>query len=244
MFLFDRDGYAILQNSKILNNVRFTNERNLFWDYAKGVSWIDPGLALTPGGWAVGYDYLYVLCRALETIKPNRILEAGLGQSSKLILSYYRNHLCQYDIIEQSREWYDFFRIENDIPQGVNVHIRPMRTVYDQRYNTEINSYSEIETIVGNNKFSLISIDGPWGCEGCSRGDLLPYIPECLDDNFVIMLDDYDRAGEKEMIRLLELKMQDANMKFLKKIYGEKKQFCLITSLNNPYLCSLYSTGD
>ena len=234
----------MLQNTKILNNVRFANERNLFWDYAKGIRWMDPQLALTPGGWAVGYDYLYVLCRALEIVKPDHILEAGLGQSSKIILNYYKAHSCRYDIIEQSQEWHDFFKKENDIPQGVNVHIRPLCTAYNKFYDAEINSYSEVETIVGNNKFSLISIDGPWGCEGLSRGDLLPYLPECLADNFVIMLDDYNRAGEKEMIRLLEARMRDAQVSFLKKVYGSKKQFCLITSPNNSFLCSLYGVTD
>ncbi len=240
-FLFNHMNYIIWKSSKILDNVRFTNERNLFWDLAKGISWINPKMSLSPGGMAVGYDYLYVLCRILQILQPKSILEIGLGQSSKLLLNYYNNHSCTYDIIEQSKDWYEFFQVENDVPSGVNVHIRPMITKYSDIYNSEINCFSEIETIVRNKKFSLISIDGPWGSDGVSRTDLLPYIPDCLENNFVILLDDYNRIGEKEMVRLLEDNMIENNIKFLKKVYGNKKQFCLITSSNNPFLCSLYS---
>lgn len=243
-FLFDRTNYMIWQNSKILNNVRFANERNLFWDLARGIDWIDSKLALSAGGMAVGWDYLYVMCRSLDIVKPENILEIGLGQSSKLFLNYHHHHSCKYDIIEQSKEWYEFFQTENNVPPEVNVHIRPLLKKWDETYSEELHCFSEVESIVKDKKFSFISIDGPFGCDGCSRSDLLPYIPECLADNFVIMLDDYERAGEKEMIRLLEINLRKADVQFLKKVYGTKKQFCLITSANNPFLCSLYDSID
>lgn len=243
-FLFSCVDYTIWQNAKILNNIRFSNERNLFWDYAKGVNWISSQLSLSPGGMAVGYDYLYVLCRTLEIIRPQNILELGLGQSSKIFLSYYNSHSSEYSIIEQSNEWYDFFKSENDIASGVNVHIRPLVTSYDKNYDKEINCFSEIGTIVRNKKFSFISIDGPWGSDGISRCDLLPYIPECLDDNFLIIIDDYNRPGEKEMVRCLEERLKKHNIEFLKRIYGSRKQFCIITSSNNLFLCSLYDIVD
>ena len=42
----------------------------------------------SPGRWAVGYPYLYVMYRVLNETRPKRILELGLGQSTRMIAQY------------------------------------------------------------------------------------------------------------------------------------------------------------
>ena len=44
---------------------------------------------------------------------PTHILEMGLGQSSKVIMSYQRHSGCSYKIIEQDEAWYNLFKKEN-----------------------------------------------------------------------------------------------------------------------------------
>lgn len=44
--------------------------------------------SVSPGRWAVGYNYLYILYRILNDVKPTNILELGLGQSTKLMAQY------------------------------------------------------------------------------------------------------------------------------------------------------------
>ena len=47
--------------------------------------------SFSPGRWAVGYQFLYVMYRILNEIKPERILELGLGQSTRM-LSMLQKH--------------------------------------------------------------------------------------------------------------------------------------------------------
>jgi hypothetical protein len=55
------------------------------------------------------------------------------------------------------------------------------------------------ESVVIGKKFDLFSIDGPWGSDEYSRIDMIRYIPEILCEDFVIMVDDYERLGEKDI---------------------------------------------
>lgn len=54
------------------------------------------------------------------------------------------------------------------------------------------------------------------------------------------MLDDYEREGEKNMIYELENILKKRNFKYHKKVYGKYRQFCLLTSEKNKFLCSLF----
>ena len=63
------------------------------WDDSKrGMKWIEDLPSISPGRWAVGYNYIYVLTRILNEMKPDRILDLGLGISSTIIslLKRYR----------------------------------------------------------------------------------------------------------------------------------------------------------
>ena len=44
--------------------------------------------SFSPGRWAVDYALLYTLYRTLTAMKPTKIIEFGLGQSSKMIHQY------------------------------------------------------------------------------------------------------------------------------------------------------------
>ena len=41
--------------------------------------------SFSPGGWAADYGLLYTLYRVLNGMRPQNVLEFGLGQSSKMI---------------------------------------------------------------------------------------------------------------------------------------------------------------
>lgn len=238
--VFDIPKIIAYQNSKILAQTKHNIARNRFYDISRGVIWMR-NLSLTAGGWAVGYDYMYVMLRVLQSKKPNTILELGLGQSSKILARYqdYRN--CLYDIVEQDEMWYQFFETEFKFSNNVQVYIRPIKQVYNATYGADVNSYTDFHTVVYGKKYDFISIDGPWGSEKISRTDILPYIPHCLEDSFCIMMDDYERLGEYNMIIELENILKKNDIKYYKAIYGEEdKKICLITSQDNPFLCTLY----
>lgn len=68
--------------------------------------------------------------------------------------------------------------------------------------------YKYFDRIVENRKFDFISIDGQYDIEepdGISRVDILKILPPCLMEQFCIVIDDYDRFGEKGMYVLVSL---------------------------------------
>ena len=44
--------------------------------------------SFSPGRWAAGYPFLYALYRVLDEARPKRILELGLGQTTRMIGQY------------------------------------------------------------------------------------------------------------------------------------------------------------
>lgn len=57
---------------------------NIFNNTISNSPWLKDK-SFSPGRWGVGYAYLYVMYRVLNEIRPRRILELGLGQSTRMI---------------------------------------------------------------------------------------------------------------------------------------------------------------
>jgi hypothetical protein len=76
-----------LMNSMLLKDLEWAN---IYRDSIRGKEWLEK-LPLNVGRAAVNYNFFYVLNRILNDYKPNRILEFGLGESSKFISTYILN---------------------------------------------------------------------------------------------------------------------------------------------------------
>jgi hypothetical protein len=241
-FLFNLSHVSIYQNGNIEKAVNTVRERNRFCDIRRGAAWIDEKLSVTgDGAWAVSYDYLSVLCRVLQIMTPEHILEMGLGQSSKMIMSYQRHSGCSYKVIEQDVEWYNLFKKENkSLCDQAQVFVKPVKQVYHETYGVNVTVYGDISDVIADEAYDVIFIDGPWGSDGISRVDILPYIPRHLKKSWCIIVDDYGRDGEKNMIYELEHILKNSGIHYLRKVYGKYHQFCLLTSEDNRFLCSLF----
>ena len=96
-------------------DVLFLQTKEIEWahnyhDSIRGISFIET-LNLNIGRWAGNYAFFYVLNRILNDYKPKKIIEFGLGESSKFISKYIEFSLkdTKHTIIEQSEEWKDAF---------------------------------------------------------------------------------------------------------------------------------------
>lgn len=185
---------------------------NIFHDTIRNSEWLDIPLSLSSG--AICYNFAYILYRILDDIKPKTILEMGLGQSTKIINEYAKHFDgVHHNIVEHDQNWVDFFKKSTDMSEMVNFHLLKN---YKKKYNgTELNAYKGFKNEFKNNKFDFICIDGPvgYGLE-YSRMDILDILPDCLNKQFVILLDDCERIGEKRTIELLEKKLRDNNIGF------------------------------
>lgn len=197
--------------------------------------------SFAPGRWAVGYGFLYVMYRVLNEMHPKHILELGLGQTTKLISQYIAaTSDAKHYVVEGDPNWIEFFC--NTLELAENTEIVCL--------NYEMVSYKEAEKVrvfggfkekFEREKFDFISIDAPWGgdMKQYSRIDILDLLPDCIDENFVIMIDDCERSGERNTVEEIERRLQESGILYKIGRYYGKRDFILITAEHMRFLTSM-----
>ena len=134
---------------------------------------------------------------------PRRILELGLGQSTKLTGQYARYFGAAHVVVEHDREWVEFFCPGwKKLSQQTRIYISPLEeTEFNgQRYY----AYRDFGRIMKEmeSPCDLVLVDGPFGGRSeRSRRDIIAYLPQLLSKDFVIMVDDCDRKGEQNLLQ-------------------------------------------
>lgn len=187
---------------------------SVFNDTIRESEWLDKkDFSLIKG--AANYSLAYLLYRILNEACPKNILELGLGQSSK-ITSQYANYFddSKLTIIEGDQVWIDKF--SQNIALGDNVDIIHRDVELFEFEGSENLRFKNILDAIGDDKFDFIIIDAPQGfAEGYifyeySRSNIWELIPDNLADDFIIVIDDYERSGEQHTVERLE-KLLDEN---------------------------------
>lgn len=201
---------------------------------------------ISPGRMAVGYNFLYLLYRALDDFRPMNILELGLGQSTRLTSQYAANLLAQHVVVEHDQKWKEFFLEKlGALAKGLHVWEAKLITkkdINDQEYYAydSENFAGAIQSIGG--KCDLILVDAPFGGKAPkAKCDILPYLPEILAENFAILIDDCGREGEQNTVREIKRILSKNNIKFASSLYysdGEK-HVCVIASKGWDFLASV-----
>ena len=200
-----------LQEWRNLANRQFKelNFADLLHDTINESEWLhDKSFSLH--GWAANYSFIYMLYRILDNAKPQNILEMGMGQTSRLTSQYaaYCNPNATLDIIENDAGWIATYQPQLAQSEHTKVHHRDLEFfTYDK---VECRKYKDLSEIVGNTKYDLIIIDGPWGAEqNLPRSNILDLIKNHnLADDFIMIFDDAERKGEHntsaQAIKLLQ----------------------------------------
>ena len=206
-----------------------------FHDFLASISWTNiKSLKLKPGRWAVGYNFMFVALRILDTYEPNSFLEFGLGESSKLFEEYIKNYKkdAKHVIVEHDKEWVEAFQKKYELSKNATIHWIEL----DANERTGRFKYRKdrLKQCIKDQKFEMIVIDGPWGSERFgmkSRDDIVEFIPQCLEKDFIIILDDYDRMGEKRTVREIVKKLERHGIGYcVGKYEGECDVFIIASS--------------
>ena len=211
---------------------------NYFHDTIKHSDWFDEPLSLGAG--AIGYNFAYILYRTIDAIKPTSILELGLGQSTKIIGSYAKHFKgVEHHVVEHDPEWIHFFERNYTISPATTIHLLEN---YKRTFNkTKLNAYKDFGKEFASQKFDLIAIDGPIGSkQEYSRMDIIELLPECLNKQFVIILDDCNRIGEQRTIKLIEEKLHKSNIGYRSSYhYKGMTDVYVCTSKDLEFLCHI-----
>jgi hypothetical protein len=208
-----------------------------FHDSIRGIEFIEK-LNLNIGRWAGNYAFFYILNRILNEYKPKNILELGLGESSKFISTYLDCMLkdSTHTIIEQSLEWQQYFCGRFKLSK--RSHVLTYELVQKNVKEFKVNSYANLDAIV-DEKYDLYVVDGPFGSANYSRYDIISLVQNLnKDDEFIILLDDYNRKGEQETFNELLTLFKNKSISVFHKIYVGKKSVAVLTTKKYNYATS------
>ena len=208
---------------------------------SKHSAWLQD-TSFSPGRWAVGFPFLYATYRILDEMKPQSILELGLGQSTKMIgqyASYFSS--VSHQVVEHDEQWINFWKASNNSIDSTIVHKLDLTFMHRDGISHQIRCYSNFKSTFDNQQFDFISIDAPFGYDmpEIARIDILDLIPNCLKDSFAIIVDDCNRTGEQKMVDALESILKKADIQYAKGLYQGEKITTVIASRNNAFLCTM-----
>lgn len=215
---------------------------HVFHDTIKGSAWLSPDTPFSPGRGAMGYPALYVLYRVLNEMRPKSILELGLGQSTRMISQYgLWKKECQHIVAEHDPQCIAFFKRSFPIPESTVITNLPLleETVTLNSEICKVTVYAGFVERFQNIKFDFICVDGPCGSDSVSRIDIIKLLPQCLEETFVILLDDFNRQGEKNTAKVICGILQNNGIKHALGSYYGQVGVGVIVSENLKFLCSL-----
>lgn len=212
---------------------------NVFHDTTNGSDWLTDKV-FWPGRAALGYQAMYVAYRILNEMRPKHILELGLGQSTKLISQYVRAETgVTHTVVENNEEWIEFFTNAYTPPRTTEIVKLDWKIIpYKEG---EVRIFDGFERCFKDKKFDFILIDAPLGTDmkQHSRVDVLGIIPECLDDNFAILIDDTDRLGEQNTVAEIHRKLDENGIPCREGWYNGLKNSTVICSADLGFLTTL-----
>lgn len=191
---------------------------------------------------AANYSFIYLLYRVLNEIKPKNILEFGLGQTTRLTIqyaNYFKDTTLQ--VIEDNQNWIDTFLENYNVNNNVSI---AQCDLEEFEYNNSKNlRYKNLDNIIKNKKFDLIIIDGPRGWLQMSpltfqeypRSNIWDLISKNLKEDFVIILDDYDRIGEQNTSKITLDLLSDHNKQVYSQEFNGLKNQLLLCSEKNRF---------
>lgn len=228
---------------KSTEGMRYASEAvwaEVFNNAISGSAWLK-NTAFSPGRWAVGYPELYVMYRVLNEARPKRILELGLGQSTRMIAQYAAVHKdVEHTVVENDAEWIEFFK--NDFALSECTKIVQLETeMLPYKDADAVRVFKGFREAFAGQKFDFIFIDAPLASDMTqyARIDVLGLLPECLSEDFVIMLDDAERSGEIHTTAEMEKCLQENAVSYKKGRYCGKKDTILISAEHMSFLTSM-----
>jgi len=200
---------------------------HIFHDTIRGIPTLRD-LTFSPGGVAANYSFLYALVRILRDARPDSLLEFGLGQSSLIAAKMMKGQAypSTHCIVEDNPAWTDEFRRLYSIDAEI---ITPASTFCNVgRHRIEV---FELPSPVSDKNFDFYMIDGPRATNRFSRYTICTLAQNWEPEKeCIILLDDYDRWGERETGQALIQICKKRGMKLTHRVMnGLKDQLLLFT---------------
>jgi glycosyltransferase involved in cell wall biosynthesis len=183
------------------------------------------------GGWTIDCLVYAYLAELLNSIEKPSILEFGSGAGSKIIHKLARNRGGQCVSVEHDKTWFDSTVRElkkNNLSTDGSVVYAELEEVSVFGIDTK---FYNMSWLPGDKKFDVVIVDGPPAALApVGRLAALPSVAKNLSDKFHVLLDDFNRTKEREIVRVWkrvapELKYEEVQF---------EKAVCVISSESFP----------
>mgnify|MGYP001768255739 CR=1 FL=1 len=172
-------------------------------------------------GWAVSPDITRILMKYIFDIQPEVMMELGSGVST--IISGYclkMNGKGKLISMEHDEPYYrdslNSIRAHG-LEDYVDLIYAPLK---DYKIDSASYSWYDLTKVNPDSKIDLLTVDGPPGTiQKESRYPAFPLLKKYLNQNAIILIDDYSREDEKEMVKQW---LADPELKQLSTINSEK----------------------
>lgn len=238
--LSKEQGIGRIQRAEASRNAAEGVWADVFHDTIQNSCWLT-NTTFSPGRWAVGYPYLYAMYRVLNEFQPKRILELGLGQSTRMIAQYAATHEgVEHIVVEHDPEWIHFFSQDFSLPASTRI-LQLEREMVPYEETQQVRVFRGFQEALDGKQFDFISVDAPLGgdMKEYARIDVLRMMPKCLSQDFVVMVDDAQRPGEKHTVAAMEKCLQEHGIAYQRGGYNGKKDSVLLCSQSVGFLSSM-----
>lgn len=140
--------------------------------------------------------------------------------------------MVEHMVVEHDESWISFFsrsypHLNNTEICAMNIH----KTIFKGQ---QLYSYDGFSEKFAGKQFDFICIDAPFGKMDAAdvplfaRVDIIGLLPGILSPDFVIMIDDVERSGEKGTIKEIKSVLTASGIKFREGIYHGMKDCVVI----------------
>lgn len=195
-------------------------------------------LNLNIGRWAGNFSLFYLLNRIMSDFEPKRIVEFGLGESSRFVMSFNDVYKFEYRAIEHNELWKESFLSKNSNFESQSIVIAQMKT--QQKDGFDYNAYINVLDLQFVHEADFYLIDGPLGSKRFSRFDIALICERFKKEkDFVVVLDDYNRLGEKDTGKYIMDSFKARGIVYYSAVFTGNKDQLLICSEKFKFLTSV-----
>lgn len=190
---------------------------------------------------AVDNHYMYILLKALDSKLFNNILDIGMGQTTKIFAQYmeWRDDV-KLSVVENDVDWINF-SMATYLKDWSRIDVFQMDYEVGSLNNIEYRRYNHFKDVLCGKRYGIISIDAPLGTDMdiYSRRDILDILPDCLDDNWIILIHDTQRVGERETVWEIEQCLIKNKIDYAIARYCNLRGFTILTDKHNKFFCTI-----
>lgn len=167
--------------------------------------WI-PAPLYTVGG-AASHGLIYSLVRSLTEHRFTKVLELGVGQTTKVLSAYSTVTGARVVSLEENADWAAKLRDQHGSPSHTILHAPLTRTAGGSSwYDSAV-----WRDHVPSGGFDLLVIDGPVGTHGLSRAGIVEFFAELHGAEWAVIWDDLDRLADLRAFVVFRESLRGAN---------------------------------